>query len=242
MDGTAIPHRLTETNFPSMEAGNKPGRPRRHAEPQQLKTMLQRANSNLSSLFWIFGDPNISFHCALCKSTVKQRTANSRGRHSARRRSRKPRLHRISMSNLDEDEMLQKRKQGDNGGRQQKSRHGKGAATDPKEFNRQTTKNNGKARIMSSDRLKQKLTDPPRAAAQTEAEKEEQPKEKESHDQQRAEKRKQAEESIAKPSRKQPEEAWSFWRARKAESKKGRKKGSSTTDAGRNGLPQSTGY
>ncbi|KAL3102922.1 hypothetical protein niasHT_022955 [Heterodera trifolii] len=72
--------------------------------------------------------------------------------------------------------------------------------------------------------MKQKLTDPPRAPAQTEEEKEVQPTEKESHDQQRAEKPRQAEESVAKPSRKQPEEAWSFWRAMKGESMKGRKK------------------
>ncbi|KAL3081150.1 hypothetical protein niasHS_012671 [Heterodera schachtii] len=95
-----------------------------------------------------------------------------------------------------------------------------------KEFEQKMAKKQReKARTKTSDRLKQKLADLPRAPAQTEAEKEEQQKEREIHDQQRAERRNEAEEVFKKPSRKEREEARSFWSAKKAESMKEKTKG-----------------
>ncbi|KAL3084097.1 hypothetical protein niasHS_008736 [Heterodera schachtii] len=103
------------------------------------------------------------------------------------------------------------------------------------EFNQKMAKKQReKARTKTSDRLKQRLADLPSVPAQTEAEKEEQQKEREIHDQQRAERRNEAEEAFKKPSRKEREEARSFWSAKKAESMKEKTKGRPIEDMPKN--------
>ncbi|KAL3112267.1 hypothetical protein niasHT_013286 [Heterodera trifolii] len=115
-----------------MEAGSKPRRPRRHAEPQKQKTMLQRANSKMSSFFGYLEIRISPFTARRANQRLNngQQTPKEGDILFVEEEAENHGFTACNMSNLDEDI--------DN------------------------VSLTGKARIMSSDRLKQKLTDLPR--------------------------------------------------------------------------------